>query len=140
METPDSVSDLKTETPNPIASTISTPATSSAPEAAAEGGEWQELLGLLNTWLGDGKAKQIWEQSQRPLKAVGIAIVMIIFLRLLGAVLGTLDAIPMLPRLLELVGLIWLGLFAGPKLVKSDERKLFIGRISSAWSSFSGRQ
>jgi hypothetical protein len=66
--------------------------------------------------------------------------VLIIFLRLLGAVLGTLDAIPMLPRLLELVGLIWLGLFAGPKLVKSDERKLFIGRISSAWSSFSGRQ
>lgn len=136
MEIPDSLSDLKTEAPNPIASTISAPATSSA----AEGGEWQELLGLLNTWLGDGKAKQIWEQSQRPLKAVGIAIVLIIFLRLLGAVLGTLDAIPMLPRLLELVGLIWLGLFAGPKLVRSDERKLFIGRISSAWSSFSGRQ
>ena len=136
MEIPGSLSDLKTEAPNPIASTISAPATSSA----AEGGEWQELLGLLNTWLGDGKAKQIWEQSQRPLKAVGIAIVLIIFLRLLGAVLGTLDAIPMLPRLLELVGLIWLGLFAGPKLVKSDERKLIIGRISSAWSSFSGRQ
>ena len=94
---------------------------------------------VLNNWLGAGKASQIWEQSQRPLKAAGLAIVLLILLQLLGAVLGTLNHIPMLPRLLELVGLIWLGIFAAKKLVRSSDRKTFISQLSGAWNSFSGR-
>ena len=85
---------------SPIAKTILAPANTAE---ASEGGEWQELMAVLNNWLGAGKASQIWEQSQRPLKAAGLAIVLLILLQLLGAVLGTLNHIPMLPRLLELV-------------------------------------
>lgn len=121
---------------SPIAKTILAPASTAE---ASEGGEWQELMAVLNNWLGAGKASQIWEQSQRPLKAVGLAIVLLILLQLLGAVLGTLNHIPMLPRLLELVGLIWLGIFAAKKLVRSSDRKTFIGQLSGAWNSFSGR-
>ncbi|NBP32145.1 MAG: hypothetical protein EBV08_02510 [Synechococcaceae bacterium WB6_1B_055] len=121
---------------SPIAKTILAPANTAE---ASEGGEWQELMAVLNNWLGAGKASQIWEQSQGPLKAAGLAIVILILLQLLGAVLGTLNHIPMLPRLLELVGLIWLGIFAAKKLVRSSDRKTFIGQLSGAWNSFSGR-
>ena len=113
---------------SPIAKTILAPANTAE---ASEGGEWQELMAVLNNWLGAGKASQIWEQSQRPLKAAGLAIVLLILLQLLGAVLGTLNHIPMLPRLLELVGLIWLGIFAAKKLVRSSDRN-GDGRFSTA--------
>jgi len=121
---------------DPFVATISAPAN---PEAT-EGGEWQELLSVLNNWLGEGKIKQIWEQSQSPIKAVGLAIVVLILLKLVGAVLGTLDGIPMLPKLLELVGLIWIGLFAGQKLIKRSERKAFFNQLSGTWQSFTGKK
>ena len=100
---------------SPIASTVSVPADPGANEA--EGGEWHLLVEKLNKWLAEAKLMELWQQSQRPLKLLGGALGLLLLLQLTGAVLGTLDAIPMLPRLLQLTGLIYLCLFASRRPV-----------------------
>ena len=45
----------------------------------------------------------------------------------------------MLPRLLQLTGLIYLTLFASRRLVRSDERRSLIEGIKSSWSSSTGK-
>ena len=122
---------------SPIASTVSVPADPSASDG--EGGEWHLLIEKLNAWLADAKLMELWQQSQRPLKLLGGALGLLLVLQLTGAVLGTLDAIPMLPRLLQLTGLIYLILFASRRLVRSDERRNLIEGVKSAWSSFTGK-
>ena len=129
----------KTEAPKPsaISSTVNVPAD---PDASnGEGGEFQLLLAKLNEQLGGIDLGKIWEQSKQPLKLVGLALVVIFSLQLLGAVLGTLDHIPMLPRLLQLVGLIWLSLFASQRLLRSDERKKMIDAVTSTWKDITGK-
>jgi len=123
----------QTPAPNPIQTSVVIPA------EEPEGGEWQLLLAKLNDWLGGGKAAELWGQSKGPLKAFGLAILALLLLRLLGAVLGTLDALPLVPGLLELVGLLWLALGAGPRLLRSEERKKLMSTTQDAWKSFSGR-
>ena len=128
------------ETPaaeSPIASTVSVPADPNASDS--EGGEWHLLMEKLNAWLADAKLMELWQQSQRPLKLVGGALGLLLVLQLTSAVLGTLDAIPMLPRLLQLTGLIYLVLFTSRRLVRSDERRSLIEGVKTAWSSFTGK-
>ena len=128
------------ETPaaeSPIASTVSVPADPSASDG--EGGEWHLLMEKLNAWLADAKLMELWQQSQRPLKLVGGALALLLVLQLTSAVLGTLDAIPMLPRLLQLTGLIYVVLFASRRLVRSDERRSLIEGVKNGWSSFTGK-
>ena len=122
---------------SPIASTVSVPADPGSSDS--EGGEWHLLMEKLNAWLADAKLMELWQQSQRPLKLVGGALALLLVLQLTGAVLGTLDGIPMLPRLLQLTGLIYLTLFASRRLVRSDERRSLIEGIKSSWSSFTGK-
>lgn len=116
---------------------MSVPADPSSSDS--EGGEWHLLMEKLNAWLADAKLMELWQQSQRPLKLVGGALALLLVLQLTGAVLGTLDGIPMLPRLLQLTGLIYLTLFASRRLVRSDERRSLIEGIKSSWSSFTGK-
>ena len=128
------------ETPaaeSPIASTVSVPADPNASDS--EGGEWHLLMEKLNAWLADAKLMELWQQSQRPLKLVGGALALLLVLQLTSAVLGTLDAIPMLPRLLQLTGLIYVVLFASRRLVRSDERRSLIEGVKNGWSSFTGK-
>ena len=128
------------ETPaaeSPIASTVSVPADPNASDS--EGGEWHLLMEKLNAWLADAKLMELWQQSQRPLKLVGGALALMLVLQLTSAVLGTLDAIPMLPRLLQLTGLIYVVLFASRRLVRSDERRSLIEGVKNSWSSFTGK-
>ncbi|MEB3177087.1 MAG: CAAD domain-containing protein, partial [Synechococcus sp.] len=80
--------------PSPIASTVNVPADPGA--KAAEGGEFQLLLDKLSGLLGDTDLNAVWQQSQRPLKLLGVAMVVIVALQLTSAVLDTLGGIPML--------------------------------------------
>jgi hypothetical protein len=127
--------------PTPVAAILETVELPAATDAgsAEPGGEWQELLDRLNGWLGEGRVSEMWQQSQRPLKALGAALALLLVLRLLGSVLGALDGVPMLPRLLQLVGLIWLGLYSSRNLVRSDSRQQLQARVDGIWGSVVGR-
>jgi len=124
--------------PAAILETVELPAATDG-AGAETGGEWQELLDRLNGWLGEGQVGELWQQSQRPLKALGAGLALLLVLRLVGSVLGTLDGLPMLPRLLQLVGLIWLGLYASRHLVRSDSRQQLLARVDGIWASVVGR-
>lgn len=123
--------------PGPIATTVSVPADPGA--NAGEGGEFQLLLDKLSALLGDTDLNAVWQQSQRPLKLLGVAMVVIVTLQLTGAVLDTLGGIPMLPRMLQLVGLTWLVMFGSKRLLRSEGRQQLIGQVSGAWNAFVGK-
>jgi len=123
--------------PGAIATTVSVPADPGA--SAAEGGEYQLLLDKLSALLGDTDLNAVWQQSQRPLKLLGVAMVVIVTLQLTGAVLDTLGGIPMLPRMLQLVGLTWLVMFGSKRLLRSEGRQQLIGQVGGAWNAFVGK-
>ena len=123
--------------PGPIATTMSVPADPGA--NAAEGGEFQLLLDKLSALLGDTDLNAVWQQSQRPLKLLGVAMVVIVTLQLTGAVLDTLGGIPMLPRMLQLVGLTWLVMFGSKRLLRSEGRQQVVSQVSGAWNAFVGK-
>ena len=79
------------------------------------------------------------QKGQRPLKALAAALALLLVLRLLGSVLGALDGVPLLPRLLQLVGLIWIGLYSSRNLVRSDSRQQLLAKAEGVWSSVVGR-
>ena len=122
---------------SPIATTVSVPADPGA--NAAEGGEFQLLLDKLSALLGDTDLNAVWQQSQRPLKLLGVAMVVIVTLQLTGAVLDTLGGIPMLPRMLQLVGLTWLVMFGSKRLLRSEGRQQVVSQVSGAWNAFVGK-
>lgn len=123
--------------PGAIATTVSVPADPGA--SAAEGGEYQLLLDKLSALLGDTDLNAVWQQSQRPLKLLGVAMVVIVTLQLTGAVLDTLGGIPMLPRMLQLVGLTWLVMFGSKRLLRSEGRQQVVSQVSGAWNAFVGK-
>ena len=107
--------------------------------SAGEGGEFQLLLDKLSALMGDTDLNAVWQQSQRPLKLLGVAMVVIVTLQLTGAVLDTLGGIPMLPRMLQLVGLTWLVMFGSKRLLRSEGRQQVVSQVSGAWSAFVGK-
>jgi hypothetical protein len=60
-------------------------------------------------------------------------------LRVYSALLGALESLPLIPGLLELVGVIWAVRFGLPKLVQRSQRQELISSIQQRWQSFRGR-
>lgn len=130
---------LEPEPPVPsFASTIEVPA--SAPSAAdGEGGEWELLMQKLGSWLSSGQLQQQWQAARQPLSLVAGLIALLLVLRIYGALVGVLDSLPLLPGLLELVGVITVVRFSLTRLVRSDERQRLIGGLQQRWKSFLGQ-
>lgn len=130
---------LEPEPPVPsFASTIEVPA--STPSAAdGEGGEWELLMQKLGSWLSSGQLQQQWQAARQPLSLVAGLIALLLVLRIYGALVGVLDSLPLLPGLLELVGVITVVRFSLTRLVRSDERQRLIGGLQQRWKSFLGQ-
>jgi hypothetical protein len=123
-------------TPEPaVAATVHVPA---APDTAEGGGEWDLLVAKLREWIGSGRLQDTLEQYQGPLRAVALAVALVLVLRLYGAVIGAIDSLPLLPGLLELAGVVWLSRFAATRLVRSSDRQELIASLEQRWRAFSG--
>lgn len=123
-----------------VASTITLPP--SAPPAAnedGEGGEWELLMSKVRDWFASGEAAALWSQARTPLLALAALIVILMVLRVYGALIGALEGIPLLPGLLELVGVIWILRFGVPRLVRSSDRQALVDGLRSRWQAFLGR-
>lgn len=106
---------------------------------AGEGGEWDLLLSKLNAFLASGQLQQIWQQTRSPLTALAALVGLVLLLRLYGALLGAIEGLPLVPGLLELVGLIWLLRHGAPRLVRSEARRELISGLQRRWQAFRGR-
>ena len=124
-----------------VASTLDLPAN---PEAAASGGassggEWELLLEKLRSWWASGQLQQQWQASRTPLSLPAGLIALLLVLRVYSGLVNVLDSLPLLPGLLELVGLITVVQFSLTKLVRSDDRRQVISGLQQRWQSFKGR-
>jgi hypothetical protein len=66
-------------------------------------------------------------------------IALLLVLRVYSGLVNVLDSLPLLPGLLELVGLITVVQFSLTKLVRSDDRRQVISGLQQRWQSFKGR-
>ena len=122
-----------------LAAIIEIPATG-APEDADTpgGGEWELLVSQLSEWLTNLKLQQTFQELRRPLTLLGWLLALLLVLRIYGAVIGTIDHLPLVPGLLELVGVIAVGRFAATRLVRSQERQTLIRQLGDRWKAFLG--
>jgi hypothetical protein len=123
--------------PAGVAATIAVPALPA--EAVVDGGEWEVLIGKLRAWLDGAGLQDRWNALGGPLRALGLLLAAVVLLRLYSALLETLGDLPLLPRLLQLVGLITLSRFALTRLVRSSERERILSSWSQRWNDFRGR-
>ena len=137
LETPPSSEPVAASTPAGVAATIAVPPLPA--EAVGEGGEWEVLIGNLRAWLDGAGLQDRWNALGGPLRALGLLLAAVVVLRLYSALLETLGDLPLLPRLLQLVGLITLTRFALTRLVRSSERERILSGWSQRWNDFRGR-
>ena len=108
------------------------------PPQREEGGEFQLLIAKLRAWWTSGELQALVQQSRLPLIAlVGLVIVLVV-LQITSALLASLGGVPMLPGLLELVGLIWLVRYGLPRLLRSDDRSRWLADLGQRWRAFRG--
>ena len=79
-----------------------------------------------------------WNQMGRLGKATGVIIAVILAQVLIKGVLDTIDLIPVLPGLLELLGLIIVGQWSWKNLATSEKRNAVINQIQSLRKEYLG--
>lgn len=109
-----------------------------AGSARAEGGEWELLLGKVKAWLEQADLPGQWERLGGPLRGLGVLLGLLLVLKLYVALLDTLDDLLLLPRLLQLVGLIVLLRFSVTRLTRSSDRQVIREDWKRRWDDFRG--
>ena len=102
-------------------------------------GEWQLLLSRLNDWIATADVSDLWERFRRPLTAIALVFGALIVLRVYGAVIITIDSLPLMGGLLELVGVIWLSRFAVDHLLRRSDRQQVLAALENRWRRFLGQ-
>ena len=106
---------------------------------AGEGGEWELLLNKVSAWFDSADLQGRWESLGGPLRAAGLLLAAVVLLRLYAALLETLGDLPLVPRLLQLVGLVSVVQFGLTRLVRSSERERILTNWRQRWNDFRGR-
>lgn len=115
------------------------PASEAASGGDDEGGEWALLVEKMRAWWSSGELQKLWQQSRTPL-TVGLALIAVLLvLQVYAGLLGAINSLPLVPGLLELVGLIWAVRYGLPRLLRRSEREQLLGGLQQRWSSFRGR-
>lgn len=124
-----------------IATTIDVPAaTGAGPVPAADGGEFELLLQKLNQWISSGALQEQWQAVRTPLSLLAGLIALLLVVRVYGALLAVIESLPLLPGLLELVGVITLTRFGLHRLVRTEDRQQVIQGLRDRWQAFLGRR
>ena len=108
---------------------------SSSEEAGASFNErYSEILGKIN-----GALDQVdWTQMGRVGKSAGILLAVIVAQILIKGVLDTINLLPIVPGLLELLGLVVVGKWGWENLTTSEKRDGVIERIQGIKKEYLG--
>jgi hypothetical protein len=104
-----------------------------------EGGEWDLLVSKLQAWMESVQLQELWKQAKSPLTLVLALLAVVLVLRIYSSLLDVLESLPLIPGLLELVGLVWVLRFGIPRLIQRNERQTLINNVRESWQRFSGR-
>jgi hypothetical protein len=106
-----------------------------AEEAGASFTErYSEVLTKVNETLD----KVDWGQMGRIGKGVGVLVVVIVAQVLIKGVLDTINLLPVVPGLLELLGLVVVGQWSWQNLTTSDKRSAVITKVQSLRKEYLG--
>jgi CAAD domains of cyanobacterial aminoacyl-tRNA synthetase len=106
-----------------------------AEEAGASFSErYSEILGKVNSTLDQVD----WTQMGRIGKGVGVLVVVIVAQVLIKGVLDTINLLPVVPGLLELLGLVVVGQWSWQNLTTSDKRSAVVGKVQSLRKEYLG--
>ena len=126
--------EVKTEPQEAVAETT----TEGGVDLQAKAGEFKEryaeVLGKINTAL-DGVD---WNQMGRIGKATGILIAVIVAQILIKGVLDTINLLPVVPGLLELLGLVVVGSWSWNNLRTSTKREELVKSITKLRQEYLG--
>ncbi|MDA7985751.1 MAG: CAAD domain-containing protein [Synechococcus sp. H1_metabat_bins_2.tsv.006] len=126
--------EVKTEAQEVVAETT----TDGGVDLQAKAGEFKEryaeVLGKINTAL-DGVD---WNQMGRIGKATGILIAVIVAQILIKGVLDTINLLPVVPGLLELLGLVVVGSWSWNNLRTSTKREELVQSITKLRQEYLG--
>ncbi len=108
--------------------------------AAKEGEEnsisdrFSEVMGTVNQTLG----KIDWSQMGKYGKALGIIAVVIVAQVIIKVVIDTINFFPVVPGLLELLGVVVLGQWSWQNLSTSDKRNAVFERVQNLRKEYLG--
>ena len=106
-----------------------------AEEAGASFSErYSEILGKVNTTLDQVD----WSQMGRIGKGVGVLVVVIVAQVLIKGVLDTINLLPVVPGLLELLGLVVVGQWSWQNLTTSEKRSAVISKVQGLRKEYLG--
>jgi hypothetical protein len=97
-------------------------------------GRYEEIIGRINTALGQVD----WAQMSKFIKAGGIILAVIIAQVLIKGVLDTINLLPIIPGLLELLGLVVVGKWSWENLTTSEKRNAVIERLQGLRREYLG--
>jgi hypothetical protein len=108
------------------------------PADPQQGGEWQLLVAKLQAWWASGDLQSLWLRSRRPLTLLVGLLVALAVLQVGSALLDAVASVPLLPGLLELVGLVWVLRHGLPRLLRSQDRERLLSDLNQRWRAFRG--
>ena len=128
------MSDATTEVKD-AATTVTTPLETPAQEDTTSFAErYSDVLGKVNDTLDQVD----WSQMGRIGKIVGIFAAVIIAQILIKGILDTINLLPIVPGLLELLGVVVVGQWSWKNLTTSDKRNVLVQRIQSLRQEYLG--
>jgi len=95
---------------------------------------FSEVMGTINQTLG----KVDWSQMGKYGKALGIIAVVIVAQVIIKVVIDTINFFPVVPGLLELLGVVVLGQWSWQNLSTSDKRNAVFERIQNLRKEYLG--
>jgi hypothetical protein len=127
------MSETTTETLEQAAADTTT--ATSAPEPGVSFSErYSEIIGKVNQTLDQVD----WNQMGRIGKATGIIVAVIVAQILIKGVLDTINLLPIVPGLLELLGLVVVGQWSWNNLTTSEKRSGVVARIQNLRKEYLG--
>ena len=93
-----------------------------------------EVIGKVNETLD----KVDWGQMGKVVKAAGILLAVIVAQILIKGVLDTINLLPIVPGLLELLGLVVVGKWSWDNLTTSEKRSAVVDKVQSIKKEYLG--
>jgi len=128
---------------NSVMPTLMTDETTDLKDQASAGGDesgasfterYSEVLTKVNETLD----KVDWGQMGRIGKGVGVLVVVIVAQVLIKGVIDTINLLPVVPGLLELLGLVVVGQWSWQNLTTSDKRSAVITKVQGLRKEYLG--
>ena len=127
------MSEASTEVKTPEAA--ASPAATSTPEESASFTErYSEVLGKVNETLDQVD----WNQMGRIGKIIGIFAAVIVAQILIKGILDTINLLPVVPGLLELLGVVVVGQWSWKNLTTSEKRTALVQKVQSLRQEYLG--